>query len=848
MLMTDGLWNSDTGAYGNADSTTVTVPSGPNNVANYVWTPGHPYSDSNSNDLADIAFHFWATDLQPTLNNNLSPIYKDLSGDPTARWINAKNDPATWQHLITYTVSLGLTYTLTNPVWGGSTYASNPGDYNNLVTGAVPWPNTYGGDNSGTDHPSRVADLWHAAIASRGKFFSTENAQDVVTAFQSILSDVTSASASAAALAANSTSINTGAYLYQAKFDSSDWSGHLLALPVQGDGTVGAQVWDAATLLPGWAARNILTSTGSAGKTFQFGNLTGPQQLQLNTNASGTNDGRGSDRLNWLRGNPSYEEQYYNSSTNPNAIFRSRTQTVLGDIVNSDPVYSQKEDYGYSGLPASASEGASYAAYVASKSSRLPYVYVGANDGMLHAFQADIGTANSGKEAFAYVPAAVYPNLSKLTDPAYSANHQYYVDGAPAAGDAYINGAWSTVLVGGLGAGGKSVYALRLYTNGSAENPASFTPSQVMWEYTDANDLGLTYSQPQIARLNNGKWAAIFGNGYNSVNGKAYLYVVNLADGTLIAKIPTSSATSNGLSTPVLYDANNDQIADYAYAGDLQGNMWKFDLTTFTVSYSGAPLFTARNASNQVQPITAQPKVGSHPNGGVLVYFGTGQYLADGDPANKDVQSFYAIWDNGSVVATTDRSQLQAQTIVSQTSGGTTLATQADGSTPAVSFDTRVTSNNSVDYAGGKRGWYMDLVPPSGPAGERVVSTALLKYDRVIFVTLIPSASDPCVPGGDSWVMELTALTGAVPATSVFDFNNDDKFDSYDQSSAGVASGIKSTQGITKTPVWLDKDNTGAIGFKELSGTSGGIMSIKNPGGAPPPAGTPSRVFWQQIM
>ena len=182
--------------------------------------------------------------------------------------------------------------------------------------------------------------------------------------------------------------------------------------------------------------------------------------------------------------------------------------------------------------------------------------------------------------------------------------------------------------------------------------------------------MGLTYSQPQIARLNDGTWAAIFGNGYNSASERAFLYIVNLSTGALIKKIPTNTAISNGLSTPRLYDSNNDKIIDFVYAGDLQGNMWKFDLSGATsaswgLGNGGNPLFIARNSSipAKVQPITAQPTVGAHPSGGVLVYFGTGSYLTNADVSDTTVQSFYAIWDKPSATTTVDRSSLVRQTI-----------------------------------------------------------------------------------------------------------------------------------------------------------------------------------------
>ncbi len=372
--------------------------------------------------------------------------------------------------------------------------------------------------------------------------------------------------------------------------------------------------------------------------------------------------------------------------------------------------------------------------------------------------------------------------------------------------------------------------------------------SMVMWEYTEA-DMGLTYSKPQIARLNNGQWAAIFGNGYNSVNERAYLYVVNLETGTLIAKIEAGTSTANGLSTPVLRDADGDMIMDYAYAGDLQGNLWKFDLSSF--ANQATPQFVARNGSGQVQPITAQPTIGGHPSGGVLVYFGTGQYLTTGDPLNAQVQTFYAIWDNGSPVTTTDRSELQVQSITNQTDQTFTLDDKntvdtTDDVTQTSSL--RETSANALDW-GVKRGWYMDMNEASS-TGERIVTQALLRYGRVIFLTVIPSAN-VCEAGGDSWLMELDAITGAKTGGSSFDLNEDGEFDSGDFLASGaVASGIKTTVGITKPPAWF----TGPDGkdYKVMTGTTGAIQSLGNKGEPPTPPGggasTLRRTYWLQIQ
>jgi len=399
-----------------------------------------------------------------------------------------------------------------------------------------------------------------------------------------------------------------------------------------------------------------------------------------------------------------------------------------------------------------------------------------------------------------------------------------------------------------LGAGGKSIYALNV------SDAANFKATDVLWEFSDAADLGYTYSQPLIARTNDtlNPWVAIFGNGYNSTNDKAFLYIVNLQTGALIRKLSAGSLNANGLSTAVLYDANGDKAVDAVYAGDLQGNLWEFDLSStsaagWQLANSGQPLFTARNSLNEVQPITSQPKVGPHPDGGVLVYFGTGQYIANGDTANTQVQTYYAIWDNGSPVLTTNRSQLQQQSITLQNN-----QTFLDANGNEFSFDVRETSANTVDYAGGKRGWFMDLQPPATPGGERVVSRPLLIADRVIFVSVVPS-TDRCEAGGVSWLFELNAVTGARLESSVFDFNNDGSFNGLDTAGGPPKSALKLDIGVTKTPVYLNTSGGSNEGkdTKVFSGSSGGTATVDQPCtvncGESETEPAP-RVFWRQII
>lgn len=671
-------------------------------------------------------------------------------------------------------------------------------------------------------------------------------AEDLETVFK----EVVETTGSAASVVANSVRLDTGTYIYQARFRTNDWSGELIAYPVLMDGSLGEMDWEAGAELPDHSERNIFTYNPEAspkGVKFFWENLNNGQKASLGAVAV----------LNYIRGNQSNEVQN-------GGVFRNRVR-LLGDIINSDPVYVATPNFGYH--VGAVSEGTqlvsrelssggssqieAYSKFRMDMASRLQMIYLGANDGMLHGFRSD-----TGEEVLAYVPNAVISNLHLLTGLGYE--HRYYVDGPLRAGDAYINGQWRTVLVGSTGAGGGAVFALDI------TNPNAFTAANVLWEYTH-EDLGYSIGQPTIVRLANGQWVAIFGNGYGSANRRAKLFVVNLATGELIRLIDTQAGddgSPNGLSTPIPVDTNNDRITDDVYAGDLQGNLWKFNLrhsnsAQWGSAYTGqeqapAPLFTAKDKDGNVQPITARPVVGSHPNGGQMVFFGTGKFFEVGDNNVENInnhQTFYGIHDTGTRITATDRSVLKEQKILYE-GIQFNLPVRVTSQFQVNYTDTSDPANNPV-----KHGWYMDLINPSGTLqGERVVSSALLRSGRIIFNTLIPSAR-PCDFGGSSWLMELDATSGGRLAYSPFDFNGNALFSVEDfvtvtitneegqQKEVTVAvSGIKLDVGIAKTPAVI---SAGEVEYKFFSGSSGDIQVVtENPGDA---AAT-GRQSWRQLQ
>jgi type IV pilus assembly protein PilY1 len=415
------------------------------------------------------------------------------------------------------------------------------------------------------------------------------------------------------------------------------------------------------------------------------------------------------------------------------------------------------------------------------------------------------------------------------------------------------------VLVGGLGGGGQAVFAL------DVTDPANFdevnAASLVLWEFDDSDDrdLGFTYGKPQITKMANGRWAAVFGNGYNnsavdgmaSGTGRAVLFIVDLETGALISKLNTNTgsvATPNGLATPAVIDYDGDYVADYIYAGDLQGNMWKFDVTDadpaqwgsdYTSGGNPQPLFT----TSASQPITTQPQVTFHPDGldGFMVYFGTGQYLEvdDNDPFAQPTQAFYGIWDKDeSSLTVFDSTDLVTQTINNQYQQA--FDTDEDG-VDDTSYWLRDMSDNDVDYAG-DLGWKINLQPTlvEGAAnannfGERQVSNAVVRDGRVIFTTLIPS-QQPCEFGGSSFVMQVNYQDGGALNFPAFDLNGDGVFDETDTNASGRMSDV----GIVPTlSILSDIDRDAAFG----SGSSGDVDVLElNIGSA-----ATGRQSWRQL-
>lgn len=833
MVMTDGIWNGNNAAGTiKSDSVATALPNvfdtscsaaTPNCIVSPGYTPVAPFKDTNSGSLADVAFHYWATDLNGSLKNDVARFPSSLdnvdAATLNAAYWDPKNNPAKWQHMVTYTVGLGLTRVLdtTTPKlkWDGDPHSTNTvtSSYPALKAGTLNWP------AAGSDLVGNVADLWHAALNSRGKFFSAEDPETLNKSMKSIVNDVAAKVGSASSIAANSKRLETGTRIYLASFDSNDWSGELEALPLDPlTGLPGSPDWIASANLPAPAARNIWTTSGGSATAFTGsfgGTLT-------------------SDVVDYLRGVQTNEL--------PSGTFRSRTK-ILGDIVNSDPVFVGGENFRLEVLPSLVYAYAStYPAFVASKST-TNMIYVGANDGMLHGFDAATGI-----EKFAYVPSELHSSLAALTDVAYPANHKYFVDGAAGFGDAYWGGAWRTVLVGTLGAGGKSVFAI------DVTDPNAMDASKVLWEFNGgahASKMGYIFGPAVVAPFADGHFYAVFSNGYDSADHQAGLFMVRVDDPSIYYYIDTkygSATEKNGLSPPKLVDLNNDRIIDAIYAGDMQGNVWKFDVTaTSAVNWkithgtpaTPEPMFVATDGTGVRQPIQSQLGVTGPPSGvagDAMVFFGTGRYFVDGDATATDKQSFYGVLDDGSLSSYStsyDRSDLWTQSIIYQGVVGTQ--------------EVRVTSITPTNWAT-QKGWVMDLVPPGGALkGERVIAPPLLRFGRVIFNTLEPSVGDPCLQGS-SWLMELDAESGGNLDYAALDINGDGEFDSGDMIAytAGGTAYSSAPAGVKSGTMTLNQPTVVTAGSKEYKFSSNvgkGIGVITEKSGS-----SAGRTSWRQIQ
>ncbi len=627
----------------------------------------------------------------------------------------------------------------------------------------------------------RINDTMRAALATRGDFYSANDPDQMRGRVRGVFRAIAAQAFSGTGLGATNANLTVGSTLFRASFTTQVWTGSLLAFDAiaMANAAINAQaepapLWSAS--FPQWNQRNIFTSTHSEHRR--------SVQLVQRLNAQQQADLTSADVMDYVRGKQVGLE-VNNPDQNGNTLgFRVRS-TILGSIVSSTPRHSKAPNFNYQVLPA-AGGGATYQQYVSNNANRRAAVYVGANAGMFHAFDANPDPQQGGgRELFAYVPRSVYPILKNLIDVDYS--HRYFVDGPVVEGDVHLNGGWKTVMMGSSGAGPAGLFALDVTT------PQNFNPSNVLWDITPAEepDLGKVMGHGYIGSVkwqNGGKWAALVPNGYQSANNRAVLLVIDMETGQTLRKIDTCKKNSgvdfganeqggrcdpngaiNGLANvSVIFDSNRNVVG--AYSGDYQGNLWKFDLSNSDPTQwrietedpndsSGntpIPLYSAVNGSNQQQPITAAPRAATHPLGGSYVVFGTGKFFEYPDQTNAEVQSIYGLWVRPGDKAPITKAQLQQFGFAENT----------------VNNVVERTLTGTAGFAWGvKRGWYVDLVAPNqAPAGERVITNPTIDRGLLTMVSFQPSTTgDPCAGGGTSFIYVIpmgAGITG-IKATKI---------------------------------------------------------------------------------
>jgi type IV pilus assembly protein PilY1 len=742
-----------------------------------------PFSTGGTpNTLADTAAYYYNTNLRTSALGNCTGKAPD--GSTTNLCQSNKvpptdQDPATWQHMTTFTLGLG---TRGRMVYSPTYLTDTSGDYFDILKGNLAGTNNclWQGANGqpcnwpkpGMDKIENIDDLWHAAVNGHGNYFSATDPESLSVALSSTLSAIINtpqAGTAASSATSNPKITSSNNFQFSSYFKSLEWSGELIRQPFDlRNGSVplynhmnpdtAAYDWSAQAKLDAmnYTERNIYFAGENGLLAFQWSNLNSNQRAHFLYNAIKDNAGKGLSQfcstgagcldsavqqastvatngaagealVNFLRGERSNEED---TTPNRSKFYRHRTH-VLGDIVSAQPLYV--------GPPNKTFSDPGYAAFKAAQAKRTALVFAAANDGMLHAFDVETGV-----ERWAFIPTLMLPKLHVLADKNYAKKHQYFVEGTPRSGDVYIGGKWKTILVGGFNAGGNGYYALDI------TDPLS---PKYLWEFTDTH-MGYSFGNPEITKLDNGKWVVLVSSGYNNCaqssnalcatangDGNGYLYVLDAANGRQFNNSPISTNVGNasGLAR-IIAQAGPDNVTRRVYGGDLLGNLWRFELeTSGNKTFKVQRIAVLKDADGNTQPITSRPQVTTL-KGERIVMVGTGRYLASNDVNTTQRQAFYAIKDNVSTSAY-DNIRSNANFIKkTAVSGICPPNTDRDICEPGtairtVSINTGSQANDSLEN---KNGWFLDF--PAG-AGELSITDPKLVRGSVTFTTSVPVPS-----------------------------------------------------------------------------------------------------------
>lgn len=807
ILSTDGYWNQPTATPYRLDGSTEV---GNTDAGDDVDLPMRDAINNGAGvgtTLADVAQYYYVTDLRTSAlgNCNGSVANQDVCENKVPTDTKDTN-PA--QHMTTFTMGLGLSGTLT---YDKNYETQRSGDFYDIKQGTKVWP-----DPINNDTLERIDDLWHAAVNGRGTYYSASNSAEMAASLVDALTKIDAATGSSAAAATSSLTPSAGDdWLFIPLYTTKTWDGTVNAFKI--DTATGAvltpnsPIWSAADRIRGQGGRQIKFKSGSSLVEFNEENLTRAGKLSLfqglctagseklsqcttmNTDAKAK--ATATNLISFLAGDTTYEQS---AESDTDKVFRTR-KSPLGDIVNGAPVYVKKSPLNYSAN--------NHSAYVHSTATDRPYgvLYVGANDGMLHAIKVTDNASDptGGTELWAYVPSMVMANMYVLADTAYESKHRFFVDGAPVVSDLYDGTNWRTILVGGLGKGGRGYYALDI------TDPASPLP---LWEFTETN-LGYSYGNPVVTQDKSGRWVVMFTSGYNNVSpgdGGGYLYVVDALTGVPVSTLATKVGLNNvgTAATPsnlgkinVWVDDDQVGMASRAYGGDMLGNVWRFDFDD-NIAPSGKEATLLAQTAGSSQPITTKPVLTEIIDGNyryAVVSVATGRYLGTTDVGDKSLQSIYTFKDE---LASTGLGALRSNTgMVKQTLNATRNG---------------LVNGATIDWAA-KKGWYVDL---SLSEGERVNVDFDQQLNQLIVASNIP-APTVCSPGGTSWLYYLDVGSGKPLLTY-----------SGSTLTAGITTIVSSSGKLVTLVQQVDGKNTSRQGADPTN----------------MPAGTLRRTSWRELM